>query len=151
MRIDEFSRDALRGSHATIHELTSQTQELQERTKFMNDSRDFQNFESICSGTLSHVPCQLAVVPSTRSMLSRDQSLRSDTWNLSGTQANVFGHPRAVIDSSQTLSQGVLHSTNQSATGVNPCRRVQGDLLRKVKNNWRHNSNAEFCKKSIKH
>ena len=31
MRIDEFSRNALRESHATIRELTSQIQELQER------------------------------------------------------------------------------------------------------------------------
>ena len=96
----------------------------------MNDS----NIESICSGQISHVPSKPAVVPSPRSMLSRDQSLRSDTWNLSGAQGNFFGHPRAVIDSSQTPYQGILHSTNQSATSVNPCRRVQGDLLRKVKN-----------------
>ena len=31
MRIDEFSRNELRESHATMHELTSQIQELQER------------------------------------------------------------------------------------------------------------------------
>ena len=86
MRVDEFSFHKLRESHATIQELTSQVQELQERVNDMNDSREFQDFESICSGKLSHVPSQLAVVPSPRSMLSRDQSLRSDTWNLSETQ-----------------------------------------------------------------
>ena len=53
-------------------------------------------------------------------MLSRDRILRSDTWNLSGTQGNVFGNPRAVVDSSQTPHQGILHSTHQSATGGNP-------------------------------
>ena len=45
---------------------------------------------------------------------------RSDTWNLSGTQGNVFGYPRAVIDSSQIPYQVLDHSTNQSATGGNP-------------------------------
>ena len=36
------------------------------------------------------------MIPSSRSMFSRDQSLRSDTCNLSATQGNVFGNPRAV-------------------------------------------------------
>ena len=86
MRIDDFSRNELRESHATIHKLTSQIQELQEGMNFMNCSREVQDRESICSGKLSHVPSQQAVVPSPGSMLSRYQSLRSDTWNLSGTQ-----------------------------------------------------------------
>ena len=64
----------------------------------MSDSGESQDTESICSGKLSHVSLQPAVVPSPRS-LSRDQSLRSHTWNLSGTQGNVFGNPRAVVDS----------------------------------------------------
>ena len=34
MRTDEFSRNELRESHATIQELTSQVQELQERMIF---------------------------------------------------------------------------------------------------------------------
>ena len=80
----------------------------------MNDSGEFQDFESICSGKLSHVPSQSAVFPSPRSMLSRDQSLRSDTWNFSGPQGNVFGNPRHMLDSSQMPYQGILHSTNQS-------------------------------------
>ena len=73
---------------------------------YMNDSQEFQDIESICSGKLSHVPSQPAVVPSPRAMSSRDQRLRPDTWNLSGTQGNVFGNPREVIDSStDTLSK----------------------------------------------
>ena len=52
-------------------------------------------------------------------MLSRDQSLRSDTWNLSGTQGNVFGNPQAPY-------QGILHSLNQSATGGNPVQKSTG-------------------------
>ena len=59
-------------------------------------------------------------------MSSRDQSLRPGTWILSGTQGNVFGNPRAVIDSTQTPYQGILHSWNQSATGGNHVRDSTG-------------------------
>ena len=79
---------------------------------------------------LINVPSRSAVVPSPRSM-SRDQSLRSDTWNLSGTQGYVFGHLRAIIDSSQTPHQGILHSTNQSATGGNTVQKSTGTLVAK--------------------
>ena len=47
MRVDEFSRKESRESHATVQELTSQIQELQERMNYMNDSRKFQDVESI--------------------------------------------------------------------------------------------------------
>ena len=50
------------------------------------------------------------------------RSLRHDTWNQLGTSGNVFDSPRAVIDSSSTPYQGMLHSWNQSATGVNAVR-----------------------------
>ena len=49
MRVDDFSLKEMRESHATIQELTSQIQDLQERVTCMNDSREFQDFESICS------------------------------------------------------------------------------------------------------
>ena len=90
LRIDEFSRQEFIKSHATVHELTSQIQELQQRENLMNDSGEFQDVASACSGKLSHVPSQPAVVPSPRCMLSRDRSLRPDTWNLLGTSGNVF-------------------------------------------------------------
>ena len=130
MRIDEFSRNGLRESHATIQELISQIQELQERVNHLDDSREFQDVESICSGKLSHVPSQPAIVPSLGGMLSRDPSLRPDTWHLLGTSGNVFGSPRAVIDSSSTTYQGMLHSWNQSATGENPERESTKETCR---------------------
>ena len=82
MRIDEFSRNEVRESHAAMRELTSQIQELQERMNCKSDSRQFQDVESICSGILSHVPSQPAIVPSPGGMLGRDPSLRHNTWNL---------------------------------------------------------------------
>ena len=63
-------------SHDTIQQLTSQIQELQEMVNCMNDSGEFQEKESNYNVTFSHVPSQPAVVPSPRSMLSRDQA----TW-----------------------------------------------------------------------
>ena len=98
----------------------SHIQELQERANYMIDSKEFQDFESNCSGKSSHVPSQPAVVPSPRSMLSRDRSMPRDTWNLSGAQGNVFGNPRSMFDSSQTPYPGILHSTNPSVTGGIP-------------------------------
>ena len=126
MRVDEFSVQKLRESSATIQQLTSQMQELQERVNYMNDSR-----ESNYSGKLSHVPSHPAVVPSPRSMLTRDQSMPPDTWNLSGTQGNMLGNPRAMFVSSQISYQGILHATNQSATGGVRVQRSTGRLVAK--------------------
>ena len=120
LRVDEFSVQKLRESHDTKQKLTSQIQELQERVNCMNDSGEFQDMESNYSGNISHVPSQPAVVPIPRSMLSRDRSMPFDTWNLSETQGNVFGNPRPMFDSTQIPCQGILHSTNPSATGAIP-------------------------------
>ena len=84
--------------------------------------REFQDTEPICSGKLSHLPSPPAKVPSLGGMLSRDRSLRPETWNLHGTSGKVF-------DSPQTPCQGILHSTNQSAAGGIP---VQSSIGRPV-------------------
>ena len=89
--------------------------------------RECQDIESMCSGKLSHVPSQTAVVPSPRSMLSRDRSMPPDTWNLSGTQGNVFGNHRCLIKEFFTPRIKVPQVKSQ-------CREVQGDLSREVKN-----------------
>ena len=78
---------------------------------------------------MRYSPSQPVVVPSPRSMLSRDRSMPLDTWNLSGTQGNVFGNPRLMFDSLQMRYQGILHSTNQSATGGIPVQRSTGRLV----------------------
>ena len=96
LRTDNFSVQKLRECHDTIQKLTSQIQELQESVNCMNDSGEYQDMESNCSGQLSHVPSQPAVVPSLRSVLSRNKRLPFDTlnlldtWNMSEPQGNVF-------------------------------------------------------------
>ena len=130
-RVDEISVQKMRESHGTIQRLTSQIQELQERVNYMNCYRDFQETELNYNGNLSHILSQAAVVPSLRSMLSRYRRLPLDTWNLSGTQGNVYGNPRAVLDSSQTLHEGILHSMNQSATsGISVQRSTRTPVAR---------------------
>ena len=79
---------------------------------YVKDSSEFHDVDSICSGTLSHVPSQLAIVPSLSGMLSRDTSLRHDTWNLLGTLQIVFDSPRAVIDSSIKVLQAKTQCEN---------------------------------------
>ena len=113
-RVDEFSVQKLKESHDMIQRLTTQIPELQERANCMNDSGEFEEIESNDSGQFSHVPSQQAVIPSPRSTVSREKRLPFDTWNLSEPQGNVFGNPRPVFDSSQTLYQGILHSQERT-------------------------------------
>ena len=98
LRVDEFSAQKLRESHDTIQKLTSQIQELEERVNCNTDSGEFQHIQSNYSGKFSRVHTQPAVVPSLRSMLSRDRSMPNDTWNLPEAEGNVFGNPRSMFD-----------------------------------------------------
>ena len=59
LRVDEFSKRRLIENQNTINELTARTQELQNEVNCMNDSRDFQDAESVRSGH-SHVTSQPA-------------------------------------------------------------------------------------------
>ena len=90
-RVDEVSVQILRENHETIQKLTSRLQEMQEQMNSINDSGEFQEVESNYSGRLSYVSSVPTMIPSSRSMLSRDKRLLLDTWNTSGLQENVFG------------------------------------------------------------
>ena len=78
-RVDEVSVQMLRESLETIQKLTSKLQEMQEEMNSMDDSGEFQEVESNHSWRLSHVSSQVAMIPSSRSMLSRDKRLLHDT------------------------------------------------------------------------
>ena len=71
----------------------------------VNDSGEFQEVESNFSG--SCVSSQPTMIPSYRSMLSRDKRLPPDTWNTSGFQENVFGNQISTFDSPRDHPQGI--------------------------------------------
>ena len=73
----------------------------------MSDTGDFQDVESNCSGRLSHVSSQLVMIPSSRSLLSRDKRLPLDIWNQSGLQENVFGNQFSTFDSPRDFPQRI--------------------------------------------
>ena len=93
----------LRENHETTQPLTSQLQPMQEQLNFMNDSGDFHEVESNHSGRLSYVSSQPVMIPSSRSLLSRDKRLPFDTWNQSGLQENVFGNQFSTFDSPRDI------------------------------------------------
>ena len=63
--------------------------------------------ESNYGGRLSHVSSQLAMIPSSRSLLSRDKRLPLDTWNQAGLQENVFGNQFSTFDSPRDHPQRI--------------------------------------------
>ena len=64
----------------------------------MNDPGEFQDAELNFGVRLSYVSCQPAMIPSSRSMLSRDKRLPLNTWNTSGLQENAFGNKFSTFD-----------------------------------------------------
>ena len=95
----------------------------------MNDSGEFQEVESNYSGRLSHVFSQPAVIPSSRSTLSRDKRLPLDTWNTSGLQENVFGNQYSTFDSLRDHHQGIQSCAPQRERGSVPQATGSGTLL----------------------
>ena len=95
---DIIARRKLVEDRDTILELTGKIQELQHEKKCMNDSRDFQDAESVRSGQ-SHVTSQPAFFPPFQNpsgMLSRSLGMPSgkngppSIWDTHGLSGNVF-------------------------------------------------------------
>ena len=87
----------------TVDELTARIQELQNEVNCMNDSKDFQDAESVRSGN-SHVPSQPVSFPPHPipvGMLSRSIGMPSrregppDIWDTHGISGNVLVNPLA--------------------------------------------------------
>ena len=96
----------------TILELTGKIQELQNEINYMNDSKDFQDAESVRSGH-SHVtsqPVSFPPHPVPGGMLSRSTGMPSrkdgppSIWDTHGISGNVFCRSSCVFYS--TLSAG---------------------------------------------
>ena len=80
---------------------------MQEQMNSLNSSADFKDVESTYSGRLSHISSQPEMIPSSRSLLSRDKRLPLDTRNQSGLQEHVFGHQISTVDSLRDLRQRI--------------------------------------------
>ena len=118
LRVDEFSVHKLRECHDTIQRLTSQNTrvaregELHEWFRTLSRYRielRSQSTSSLSKSSIYAKPRQTHAI-----------WFMEFVWS---TGKNVFGNPRPMIDSSQTPYQGILHSTNQSATGGIPVQR----------------------------
>ena len=112
---DEFTQQKFIEDQKTIMELSGRLQELQNEVNCMNDSKDFQDAESVRSGN-SHVTSQPRVFPKhppfeglRPSFISQRQTDGPpNIWDTSGISGNVFAHPQA--SSSVPYPQG-LNST----------------------------------------
>ena len=102
---DSIARRRLVEDQDTILELAGKIQELQNEMNCMNDSRDFQDAESIRSGN-SHVTCQPVSFPPhpiPEGMLSRSIGVPSrregppSIWDTHGISGNVFANPGASL------------------------------------------------------
>ena len=100
---DEFTKQKFIEDQKIIMELSGRVQELQNEVNCMNDSKDFQDAESIRSGN-SHVTSQPGVFPKhppfegmlRPSFISQRQIEEPpNTWDTSGISGNVFAHPQA--------------------------------------------------------
>ena len=100
---DTIARRKLIEDEDTVLELSGKIQELQNEINFMNDSRDFQDAESVRSGN-SHVtsrPVSFPPHPIPGGMLSRSKGMPSrndgppSIWDTHGISGNVFADPVA--------------------------------------------------------
>ena len=100
---DTLARRKLVEDQNTILELSGRIQELQNEVNCMNDSKDFQDAESIRSGN-SHVtsrPVSFPPHPIPGGMLSRSLGVPSrregppSIWDTHGISGNVFVNPDA--------------------------------------------------------
>ena len=99
---DEFTKQKFIEDQKIIMELSGRLQELQNEVNCMNDSKDFQDAESIRSGN-SHVTSQPGIFPKhppfvgllRPSFISQRQTKEPpNTWDTSGISGNVFAHPQ---------------------------------------------------------
>ena len=105
---DTFARQKLIEDQNTIMELSGRLQELQNEVNCMNDSKDFQDAESVRSGN-SHVTSQPMLFPKhlvfegflRPSFVSpRRKEGPPNIWNTPGISGNVFANPHAPFTSS---------------------------------------------------
>ena len=99
---DEFTKQKFIEDQKIIMELSGRLQELQNEVNCMNDSKDFQDAESIRNGN-SHVTSQPGLFPKhppfegllKHAFISQRQTEEApNIWDTSGISGNVFAHPQ---------------------------------------------------------
>ena len=104
---DELTRQKFIEDQNTIMELSGRLQELQNEVNCMNDSKDFQDAESVRSGN-SHVTSQPGVFPQhppfegllRPSFVSPRHGAREAAWKLAKNVLKLKEHQRATFFSS---------------------------------------------------
>ena len=100
---DEFTQKKFIEDQKTIMDLSGRLQELQNEVNFMNDSKDFLDAESTCSGNPHvtsppglfprHPPLEGLLKPAFISQ--RQDEEPPNIWDTCGISGNVFAHPQA--------------------------------------------------------
>ena len=121
---DMFARRELIEDQNTIMELSGRLQELQNEVNCMNDSKDFQDAESVRSGN-SHVTSQPMLFPKhhvPEGMLrpsivspARKEGPPS-IWDTHGVSGNVFANPTASSSAPQESNPWVSNVTEHITT-----------------------------------
>ena len=146
--LDTIVRRKLVEDRDTILKLTGKIQKLQNEINCMNDSRDFQDAESVRSGQ-SHVASQKVLLPphpDPVGMLSRSLGMPSrkngppSIWDTHGKSGNVFANPTASSSapypqelnpwSSNVSEHTTPHVMSESRTPVQDQRSQSGPSAR---------------------
>ena len=112
-----------------INELMTKVQESQHEITCMNDSRDFEDAESVRSGPLSHVPSESALLPPqahSRRVVEPRQKMQPDIWDTHGTSGNVFASSPAYSSTSCTTA---LNPWDDQIAGRTPMRASTEQLV----------------------
>ena len=102
---DEFTQKKFIEDQKTIMDLSGRLQELQNEVNLMNDSKDFMDAESTCSGNPhvtsppglfpKHPPFEGLLKPAFISQ--RQDEEPPNIWDTSGISGNVFAHPQTSL------------------------------------------------------
>ena len=116
----------------------------------MNHSREFPEIDSICSGKISHVPSQPAVVPSLRSVLSRDRSIHHLIHGicLGFRETFLAIHVTCSIHHRYLIIEFFTHRINVPRVYTS-AEKYRETCRERWITNWKHNSNSNVCRKAV--
>ena len=129
---DEFTQKKFIEDQKTMMDLSGRLQELQNEVNLMNDSKDFMDAESTCSGNPhvtsppglfpKHPPFEGIVEGLCTSYRSDKTEEPPNIWDTSGISGNVFAHPQASSSAPypQELNSSKWNHMEKNYRGTNP-------------------------------